>query len=114
VNKLRNICLGKYTVISRKKNAGQNYDLKIENKPFARVQQFQYLGKTLTKQSFIQEDITSRLKPGNACCDSVHKLLSSSLLSKNIKINIYITINMHVVLYGCETWSLILGEGEGV
>jgi len=32
--------------------------------------------------------------------------LSSSLLSKNIKIMIYRTIMLHVVLYGCETWSL--------
>jgi len=34
--------------------------------------------------------------------------LSSSLLSNNSKIKIYITIILRVVLYGCETWSLIL------
>jgi hypothetical protein len=38
------------------------------------------------------------------------KLLSSRLLSKNIKIRIYKTIILPVVLYGCETWSLILKE----
>jgi hypothetical protein len=32
------------------------------------------------------------------------------LLSKNLKIKIYRTIILPVVLYGCETWSLILGE----
>ena len=37
-------------------------------------------------------------------------LLSSSLLSKNIKIKIYRTIILPVVLYGCETWSLTLRE----
>ena len=36
--------------------------------------------------------------------------LSSSLLSKNLKIKIYITIILPVVLYGCETWSLTLKE----
>ena len=36
--------------------------------------------------------------------------MSSSLLSKNLKIKIYRTIILPVVLYGCETWSLILGE----
>jgi hypothetical protein len=35
------------------------------------------------KNSF-QEEIKSRLKSGNACYYSVHKILSSSLLSKNI------------------------------
>ena len=37
-------------------------------------------------------------------------LLSSRLLSKNLKIKIYRTIILPVVLYGCETWSLILRE----
>jgi hypothetical protein len=36
--------------------------------------------------------------------------LSSSLLPKNIKIKIYRTIILPVVLYGCETWSLTLRE----
>jgi hypothetical protein len=40
----------------------------------------------------------------------VQNFLSLSLLSKNIKIKIYITIILSVVLYGCETWSLTLRE----
>ena len=36
--------------------------------------------------------------------------LSSKLLSKNLKIKIYRTIILPVVLYGCETWSLTLRE----
>ena len=41
---------------------------------------------------------------------SVQNLLSSCLLSKNLKIKIYRTIILPVVLYGCETWSLTLRE----
>ena len=37
-------------------------------------------------------------------------ILSSRLLFKNLKIEIYRTIILPVVLYGCETWSLILRE----
>ncbi|KAJ4442184.1 hypothetical protein ANN_12050 [Periplaneta americana] len=40
----------------------------------------------------------------------VEKLLSSSLLSKNLKVRIYKTIILPVVLYGCETWTLTLRE----
>jgi hypothetical protein len=36
--------------------------------------------------------------------------MSSRLLSKNIKIKIYKTIILPVVLYGCETWSLTSRE----
>ena len=47
---------------------------------------------------------------GNACYYSVQNLFSSRLLSKNLKIKIYRTIILPVVLYGCETWSLTLRE----
>ena len=40
----------------------------------------------------------------------MHHVLSSGLLSKNIKIKIYRIIILPFVLYGCETWSLILKE----
>ena len=36
--------------------------------------------------------------------------MSSRLLSKNLKIKIYRTVILPVVLYGCETWSLTLRE----
>ena len=41
---------------------------------------------------------------------SVQNILSSSLLSERIKINIYRTIILPVVSYECETWSLTLRE----
>ncbi|KAJ4429397.1 hypothetical protein ANN_21554 [Periplaneta americana] len=47
---------------------------------------------------------------GNACYYSVEKLLSSSLLSKNVKIRIYKTVILPIVLYGCESWTLTLRE----
>jgi hypothetical protein len=36
--------------------------------------------------------------------------LSSRLLSRNVKVKIYKTIILPVVLHGCETWSLTLRE----
>ena len=74
------------------------------------MEEFKYLGTTLTNQNSIQEEIKSRLKSGNACYHSVQNLLSSNLLSKNLKIKIYRTIILSVVLYGCETWSVTLRE----
>ena len=54
----------------------------------------------------------TRLRSGNACYHSVQKLLSSRLLSKNLKIKIYRILILPVVLYGCETWSLTLREEQ--
>jgi hypothetical protein len=58
----------------------------------------------------IQEEIKRRFNLGNACYHSVQKLLSSRLLSKNVKIKIYKTIILPVILYGYRTWSLTLRE----
>jgi UDP-galactopyranose mutase len=63
----------------------------MDNSPIERVEEFKYLGTTLTNQNSIQEDIKSRLKVGNACYYSVQNLLSSSLLSKTLKTKIYRT-----------------------
>ena len=82
--------------------------MRIDNSTFERVEEFKYLGINLTNQNSIAEEIRSRLRSGNACYYSVQNLLSSRLLSKNLKIKIYRTIILSVVLYGCETWSLTL------
>ena len=84
--------------------------MRIDNSTFERVEEFKYLGTTLTNQNSIVEEIKSRLRSGNACYHSVQNLLSSRLLSKNLKIKIYGTVTLPVVLYGCETWSLTLRE----
>ena len=88
----------KYTVMSRDQNAGRSHNIKIDNNSFARVQEFTYLGTTLTNQNSMQKEVKSRLKSGNTCYYSVQKLLSSSLLSKNLKIHIYRIIMLPVVL----------------
>ena len=81
----------KYMVMSRDKNAGQSHSMKTDNSSSERVEEFKYLGTTLTYQNSIQEEIKSRLRSGNACSHSVQNILSSHLLSKNIKSKIYRT-----------------------
>jgi len=71
------------------------------------VEDVKYVGTNSTYQNSFQEEIKSRLNSGNACYYSVQNLLSFRLLSQNIKIKIYRCIILSVVLYGCETWSLI-------
>jgi hypothetical protein len=83
--------------------------MKIDNSSFERVKEFEYLGTTLINENSIQEEVKNRLKLGNACYHLAQNLLSSSLLSKNLKIKTYRTIILPV-LYGCETGSLTLRE----
>jgi hypothetical protein len=69
-------------------------------------------GDDSNKSKFIQEETERRLNSGNARYHSVQMILSSHLLSKNINIVLYRTKHLHVVLYGCEIWSLTLREGH--
>ena len=64
----------KYKVMSRDQNAGRSQNMRIDNRSFERVEEFKYLGTTLTNQNSIQEEIKSIFKSGNACYYSVQNL----------------------------------------
>jgi hypothetical protein len=100
----------KYMLVSRDQHGDQNRDIKIGNRSFDNVSEFKYLGTTVTNQNLIQEEIKRGLISGNVCYHLVQNLLSVRLLQQNIKIRIYKTIILPVVLYGCEMLPLTLGE----
>jgi hypothetical protein len=58
----------------------------------------------------MHKEIKNRVNSGNARYHSVQSLLSSRLPSRNVKVKIYKTLIVPVILYGYETWSLTLRE----
>ena len=86
--------------MTREQTEGLSHTVNVDNSSIERVEEFKYLGTTLTNQNSIKEEIKSRLKLGNAFYHSVQNLLSSSLLSKNLKIKIYRTI----IVVCCFVW----------
>jgi hypothetical protein len=97
-------------IMSSHPNSEQNQNIKTANESFENMAKFKYLGTTLTNQNDIHDETKSRLNSGNACYYSVQNRLSSRHVSKNLKIKMYKTVIFPVMLYGCETWSLTLGE----
>ena len=89
-------------IMSRDRSAGRSYSMKIYNNTIERVEEFKYLGTTLTNKNSIHEEIKSKLKLGNVFYYSVQNLLSSSLLSKNLKIKIYRTIILPFLCMGVK------------
>ena len=69
--------------MQREQAARQSRAMKVDNSSIERVEEFKYLGTTLTNQICIQEEIKCSLNIENAYYHSVQKLLSSSLISKN-------------------------------
>jgi sorting nexin-29 len=100
----------KYMLILCSQKMGQKHSIKIASSSFEDKAKFKYLGTTQTNQNYMHEEINSSLNLGSACYHSVQSCLSSHLLSRNVKVKIYKTIILPVVLCGCETWSLTLRE----
>jgi hypothetical protein len=74
------------------------------------VAKFKYLETRLKNQNCNLEEIKSTLNEENACYRSVHSLLSSHPLCKNLKVEVNESIILPVVLPGCETWYVTLSE----
>jgi len=100
----------KYMVTDRIQNIHNSGNLVIRDKMFERVSNFKYLGSILNQTNEIREELKKRINLGNACFYSVNKLLGSRVLSKRLKIRVYKTIILPVVLYGSEAWSLTLQD----
>ncbi|KAJ4429479.1 hypothetical protein ANN_21648 [Periplaneta americana] len=91
-------------IMSRDGNIVRNGNINIGDLSFEEVEKFKYLGATVTNVNDTREEIKRRINMGNACYYSVEKLLSSSLLSKNLKVRIYKTVilPLNLVSY-CKT-----------
>jgi hypothetical protein len=104
----------KNILMFRHQSAGQNHDTKRANRSCENVAELEYLGTTVINQHIINEEIKSRFNSGNVCYRSSKNLLSSCLLSKNVKIRLYKIIILPLLLYACVIWSLTLREGHRI
>jgi hypothetical protein len=98
----------KYMIMSRHQNSGQNQTIRIADELFENVAKFKYLGTMLTNQNEIHDKIKIKFKE----CLLSFSPKSFVFLShiKNLKIKLYETVILSVVLYGCKTFSLTLKE----
>jgi hypothetical protein len=93
----------KYILMSHSQKIGQKHSIKRAKRFLEDVVKVKYHRTSLTDQNCMHKEINSRLNSGNACYHSVQSLLSSLLLLSNLKVKIYNTVILPVVLYGCET-----------
>ena len=87
-------------ITSRHQNVIQNQNIVIQNLSSENVEKFRYLGVTLTNTNDIREEIKRRINMENACYYSLQEILSSSLLSKKLKVKTY----QNYYTTGCIVW----------
>jgi hypothetical protein len=88
---------------SRHRNTERNHNLLTANISFENIAKCKHLGTTKTNKNFFHEEIKRELNSENACYHYLPNILFFRLLSKNLKIKMYRTIILPVVLYGCVT-----------
>jgi hypothetical protein len=73
--------------------------IKICSDSYEKAKDFKYLSSLVKNQSFIHEEIKLRLKSGYSCYYSGQTLLSSRILSINLKLKTYKTIVVNSIMY---------------
>ena len=76
-------------ITSHQQNIVQNQNIVIENLSFEKVEKLRYLGVTVTNTNDMREEIKCTINMGNEYYYSHEKILSSSLLSKKLKVRTY-------------------------
>ena len=84
--------------------------LRIANNIFEAVQSFQYLGNNISNINSNNKSIKERIMMGNKAYYSNRELFSSSLISRNSKLQIYRTLVRPVFTFVSESWTLTMEE----
>ena len=82
-------------------------EMRFGNYTIEAVTSFKYLGSTVSSDDLIEEEVNLRIASASRCAWSLDGTLRSQQLSKTTKTLIYATIIRPILIYGCETWSLI-------
>ena len=81
--------------------------IRIGNHSFEEVQEFKYLGSTITENNKTSKEIKARIAAGNRSYYALKIIFQSRNASKNAKKKIYTTVIRPIVTYTSETLSLI-------
>lgn len=82
----------------------------VEGNLFKSVTYFKYLGHILLQKNGLKMEISTRLQISNRYFLNIGKILSSRVISTNLKIQMYMPLIRFVALYTFETWPLRYAE----
>jgi len=90
-------------VVDRRETAHVYPSLNVRNYVFNRAKQFMYLGSVITEKNYIAKEISARILAGKRAYCGLVKLLESRSLSRELMIQLYMTLLHPVITYGAET-----------
>ena len=100
----------KFMVMSRDNIAGRSHNIKIDNSFFEMVKMFRYFWNNLNKSKFSSGRNEEQTDVRECLLSFGAESFFLQFAIRNLKIKLYRSIMLPVVLYGCKTWSLTLRE----
>ncbi|XP_048757722.2 uncharacterized protein LOC125668029 [Ostrea edulis] len=86
--------------------------IKLENENLEEVNEFTYLGSTISKNNATEKDITNRLQKAKASFHQLNKIWRTSSISEKTKIRLYQSNVLSVLLYGAECWRITQKDNQ--
>jgi hypothetical protein len=99
-----------YMVLSRDNNAGRSHNIKIDNSSFEMVKMFRYFWNNLKKSKFSSGRNGEQIDVRECLLSFGAESFFFQFAIRNLKIKLYRSVMLPVLLYGCKTWSLTLKE----
>jgi len=96
----------KHMIVSATQKGRQTQNLKLGDKVFESVPSFKYLGNVIHKEGRISECVNDRILEGKRVYAANHQMLTSKIINRSAKMQIFKTLIRPAVTYGSETWTL--------
>ncbi|CAG9118026.1 unnamed protein product [Plutella xylostella] len=80
--------------------------IKIGDKQVVDVPNFCYLGSVLTPTGGTDDDVDGRIKKAKGAFAQLTPIWRSNIISRDLKLRIFVSNVKSVLLYGCETWKV--------
>ena len=88
-------------------NGSHSDTVYIDNSPLSTVNNFCYLGSSLSNDATIDHEISQRISKASASFGRLtHRLWSDRGIRLSTKVKVYQAVVISTLLYGCETWTL--------
>ena len=86
--------------------------MRVRGNEIEEVENFTYLGANVTKDGGGAVDVRRRIALASAQFKRISNIWQASNISRKIKVSLFKSLVMSVLVYGCETWKLTKGEEE--
>ena len=96
----------KSKVLVNSTNQNTRINITMNGQNLEAVDSFKYLGSTLSKDGASTKEIKIRMAVAISAMSKLNIIRNSRNTSFKTKLNLYRTLAVSILLYGCETWTL--------